>query len=615
MAGVAANPPSPEGWQQAKPLIERLYVKEDRPLKEVRAHMAEHRSFLATERMFKQRLKEWGFDRKKVKAAEWRYMLQLTRQRRSHGKDSAFWVNGKVIVWSNIRKHLKRKKRTEDEFLSENPHVETVDDILCYTPPGSPHLSLNQPLASPPLTSPLHQSPYLPARVVSLPADHYLACSSKSSVGVEPGLQILSEPGSSISFVGSKAPECAVTAVTMDTETPLSRLSLSTAHPLTAAQISKDLFRPLNSRASEPVDQATGLKMSLMMSGLYYQSGPPVPTATLSVQLNESAEGCYVHSSDDDTQADSSLSPPTSDFVSINEKRIPFDDDLAARWVGHYFLACVCHSQGDEKGVQQGMAQASQVFRSMLTQFNPHLLTGLTLMASILYFHGRVELLKKFLQQSCDIIEELFCKDHPLIVPYRYMLGCVGHADADTLVSNEFLRRAWEQFQLTWRSVHPNTLTTRYYYGCSLLDGGHLVKAEEELRGCFNVANCSIGHCHILTVWSLATLSRVLSNCGEHRQREAVNCLESAIQRCGKIMHEEHPYYLELHRYLADLYQKLNDLEQAEYYYRIVLNGRIKVLGMEGESTRAAVVSLADVLVARKREHEALELRARYLNA
>lgn len=610
MAGVAANAPSPEGWQLAKPLIEQLYVQQDRPLKDVRTYLAEHRNFLATERMFKQRLKEWGFDRKKVKAAEWRYMLRVTRQRRNQGKDTAFRVNGKVIVWSNIRKHLKRKKKSEDEFLSAGLEAEAVEDVVCYTPPGSPLLSAPRTATGQGLVA-ANRSTYASYSSAQSTPEQWRGCFPHYPFSPEPE-QGWGPKANVATYSGHyTSPQSSSATLTPESYNGFSPSLSSECSSIPDPELQSIALRPINIKSLPPLDEAAALMISRMMSGSHNRSIP--------VPMSKRGPPHYAVPSKTDHQTDASCSvgmlmAPENDnsngALCLSTDRPLSDEDMASRWVVYYFQACICESQGDHKTMQENVKQASKVFKNMLKRLNPYLLTGLTLMTSILYFHDHAELLKQFLEDSCRVIEKVFSKNHPIIVPYRYMLVSVcGDQLEKSAMSNE-LDHAYTAFQLTWGPVHSNTLTALYYHGCSLLEGSHFDEAEKQLRRCFALSQEHLGPSHFLTVWTLATISRTLSTSDRAKEADAVLCLQDAISRCRRMMHEEHPYYLELNRNLANIHLKLGHLAEVESLYRLVMRGRIKMLGLGREITKASVNDLHDVLITRNKLREAAQLRA-----
>jgi tetratricopeptide (TPR) repeat protein len=579
MAGVAANAPSPEGWQQAKPLIEQLYVQQDRPLKEVRAYLAEYRNFLATERMFKQRLKEWGFDRKKVKAVEWRYMLRVTRQRRNEGKDTAFRVNGKVIVWSNIRKHLKRKKKTEDEFLSAGPETEAVEDVLCYTPPGSPRLSMSMALVQTASPQALVKTTYPLRNSAHSEAEKWHASFAEEAYSPE------SEPNGLQSATSSSY---------------LSPSSSADTSSVSDLELQSMALRPIIVKSLPPLDEAAALKIAQMLAGSHTQ---PNPNPTLSLTSND--DQAHARS-----EAGESWSQEPSDTVQCLSTGRPLsDEDIASRWVAYYFQACFCESQGDTNGTQENVQHATTVFRSMLRRFNPYLLTGLTLMTSMLYYHERRGILINFLKDSCEIIYDVFPKQkHPVFVHYRYMSDSVcGDQPRRSTICAE-LDEAYRTFLGAWGEFHPNTLTALYYYGCSLLDDERFEEAKDSLVKCLSLSEKNLGYSHLLTIWALATLSRTLSTSNMAEEDKAIDFLNDAINRCRIVMHEEHPYFLELNRLLAVIHEKMGHLQEVEMLYRLVLIGRIKMLGINKEFTEASRDDLNRILRAQGKMQEATQL-------
>lgn len=611
MAGVAANAPSPEGWQLAKPLIEQLYVQQDRPLKEVRAYLADNRNFLATERMFKQRLKEWGFDRKKVKAAEWRFMLRVTRQRRTQGKESAFRVNGKVIVWSNIRKHLKRKKKNEDEFLSAGPEAETVEDVVCYTPPGSPHLSTTTSASAQALAS---------AGRATYPSYGSAQSTPEQWRGRFPHYPFSPEPEHCHGQNTNPSPaashfmpaQSSFATLTPETYGCCSPSWSSDCSSIPDPELQSIALRPINVKSLPPLDEAAALKISRMMSGSLHRSGSlrRIPVLPLEPAPHNLIVGPQVGQSDASSGIGTFTTPDNSlDLCLPADQQHQTDEYVASRWVVYYSQACICESEGDHKSRQENVKQASSVFKVMLKSLNPYLLTGLTLMTSTLYFHDHAQILKQFLQDSCLEIEKFFSKDHPILVPYRYMLVSVCDEAEKSAMSHE-LEHAYKAFQLTWGKVHSNTLTTLYYYGCSLLEGNRFVEAERQLQECFRLSEGNLGRSHFLTVWTLATISRTLFTSDRSREMEAVNYLQDAISRCRRMVHEQHPYYLELNRNLAKIHLKLGNLHEVESLYRFVLNGRIKMLGLGRGITRASVNDLHDILLQRNKHQEAAQLIA-----
>ncbi|ETN46967.1 uncharacterized protein HMPREF1541_01157 [Cyphellophora europaea CBS 101466] len=132
--------PSASEWEARKEDIRRLYEK--KPLKDVKAHLEKHYGFRATERMFKSRLHQWKFT-KNSSDKEYQICAVLHKTRKDKGKfDSAFVINGNPRSLRDLRKYIKGRKMTEDEFLDaalESVNISKLDDkVRAVTPEPEP---------------------------------------------------------------------------------------------------------------------------------------------------------------------------------------------------------------------------------------------------------------------------------------------------------------------------------------------------------------------------------------------------------------------------------------------------------------------------------------------
>ncbi|KAF7512262.1 hypothetical protein GJ744_001830 [Endocarpon pusillum] len=74
----SSNSPSNEDWEKIRPVFEKLYNTENRPLKEVRRMLQQDHGFHANDRMYKTRINSWGLH-KNVKKAEKEDLLRQVR--------------------------------------------------------------------------------------------------------------------------------------------------------------------------------------------------------------------------------------------------------------------------------------------------------------------------------------------------------------------------------------------------------------------------------------------------------------------------------------------------------------------------------------------------------
>lgn len=80
--------------------------------------------------MFKDRIKNWGLD-KKNKKRDMIAILRKKTQREAVGKKSSFRVRGQVVVMENVLQYFKRKKEIPK---IGPPAASTPPDISCWTP-------------------------------------------------------------------------------------------------------------------------------------------------------------------------------------------------------------------------------------------------------------------------------------------------------------------------------------------------------------------------------------------------------------------------------------------------------------------------------------------------
>ncbi|KAI0400615.1 hypothetical protein F4802DRAFT_479085 [Xylaria palmicola] len=117
-------------WETHKEEIRRLYLDENRPLKEVMAVMRQ-RGFRATVRMYKSRFDKWGFSKNNSKR-EVVTMLQVQRQRNALGKRTTFQRNGRDIA---IDAYLKRKGISHYDLAEPGIAESLPEHLRCVTPP------------------------------------------------------------------------------------------------------------------------------------------------------------------------------------------------------------------------------------------------------------------------------------------------------------------------------------------------------------------------------------------------------------------------------------------------------------------------------------------------
>ncbi|KAL1872715.1 hypothetical protein Daus18300_004261 [Diaporthe australafricana] len=120
-------------WERHKIVIQKLYIDEGKPLREVIRTMETEHKFPATQRMYKARFKQWGFVKNNTEKVV-SQILKTKFQRDAAGKLSQFTRNGKDV---NLSNYLQRKGMTEYDLvdLSAGVAQDSLVHVRCRTPP------------------------------------------------------------------------------------------------------------------------------------------------------------------------------------------------------------------------------------------------------------------------------------------------------------------------------------------------------------------------------------------------------------------------------------------------------------------------------------------------
>jgi hypothetical protein len=126
--------PAPERWDAHRAKIADLY--KDNTLKVVRAIMQRDHDFIASEKMYKTRIMEWGLDKNR-KAGEMSLALGIIEQRRAEGKNTCVVIRKRIMNERDIRNYFKRQKiSVPPKKLRKNGAAGRLPShIRSFTPP------------------------------------------------------------------------------------------------------------------------------------------------------------------------------------------------------------------------------------------------------------------------------------------------------------------------------------------------------------------------------------------------------------------------------------------------------------------------------------------------
>jgi hypothetical protein len=316
-------------------------------------------------------------------------------------------------------------------------------------------------------------------------------------------------------------------------------------------------------------------------------------------------------------------SPTDLESAKLRSFKPDVDEARAFRWASRYFLACILQGRMQFILADAARASATRIFSRMLesetrgpypfpkpTYVPSHrsrfILSGLSLMATVLSAHGRDDMLKKFLLDSRLSIEQFFrMDDHPLSAPYAYLLSLMDDKPMDDEAWERTLASAHTKIHHVWNGG-PNAVVSHYYWAWHVLKRKRYGEAVERLKVCYEKASNMFGECHIITVNCLSTIARAFSEQGMYD--EAMPRLVDTIGRSQRALGDEHPFCYKLIERLGDMYRQLGDLGSAEATFRDVVKGRKTSLGLNHGHTSTAVDKLGQVLIQQDKQAERTRL-------
>ncbi|KAI9699272.1 MAG: hypothetical protein M1836_002882 [Candelina mexicana] len=127
---------TPESWEAQRLIIERLYIKEDRSLKETIKMIRDTNGFHANPRQFKDRLKKWGLS-KYHKASNIKVVAAKVEKRKLEGKLTVIRFKGTEVSTGKLEHFRQRKFFKYGDKAS--PTAATPPGFEYYTPITSLH--------------------------------------------------------------------------------------------------------------------------------------------------------------------------------------------------------------------------------------------------------------------------------------------------------------------------------------------------------------------------------------------------------------------------------------------------------------------------------------------
>ncbi|KAI1627802.1 hypothetical protein EDD37DRAFT_277000 [Exophiala viscosa] len=268
------------------------------------------------------------------------------------------------------------------------------------------------------------------------------------------------------------------------------------------------------------------------------------------------------------------------------------------KWVARCFAACIYLSRGNETLSQRSLADAEGEFERMLvpTQ-DPKILLALNQTLQILHMHDQGEITKTIMRAAHDVAVRVLGPDDPLTTITRWMVYVADLKMRDRDITSATLYDVHARFVEWYGLEDPRAIASLYCFGYMLNVERRLEQAESVLREAYAMSCANLGPKHLQSLSALTNLARCLER--QDRLDEAIENVETVVRDSRDTLGDNHPRRLETMRILGTFYEKQGRVDIAESLYWKVLEGRIKMLGVNHGFTRGMQKDLEELLKSR----------------
>jgi hypothetical protein len=561
--------------------------------------------------MFKARLGHWGVN-KNSKNNDWGAIAKLHKIRKESGKSATeFLVHGRKRTLAQLRKHIKSKSMTDQDFLAAALEIEIPAYIRCYTPeaddaadpePATSTSQCDQGAACHPpamdtlLSSPtrsgtcqlsvasllnqqrnesprLAQGHVLSTNITTEALPRLLDESWKQQREYRSNHGVLIGPPSRPAphLPGSLAARC------QHIQNQLSRMA-------------KQALIPSAVQPSDFEDLESWVYLTNTLIHLDHD-------LTLNCSQCNQAVSSHLNTLDDYVQVDRLANATASPLLSLSPANSVITSDhraAALKWVVRCFSACIYMTHGTSNLAEQSLVDAEGEVENMLATNNPLTLTSLNLILSILHVHDQGQIVESIVGSALKVATNVLGCANPITVTIAWMTAAAGQKLPQPGLDANALCCAYRDFVARLGDDHPHSITALYNLSWNLIIDDAWDEAESNLRRLHQTSCHVLGSAHMQSITALTSLSRVLSN--QDRNESAIKIMQEAIERSKNTLGLSHPYRLESKRRLALIYEKINDKPRMESLYWDVLRGRVKMLGRTHPYTVGAKVDLVQLL-------------------
>ncbi|RMZ87296.1 hypothetical protein DV736_g5475, partial [Chaetothyriales sp. CBS 134916] len=502
--------PKQSEWEAQREEIRLLY--QQYPLKQVK-QILEERGFVATQRMFKSRLSQWGYV-KNSSDKEYQVAMLLLQDRKEAGKhDTRFVINGHIRSVKDLRKYIKGRKMTDEQFTQLARQNEAVDElrdvhghVRCGTP--DPELSETDTQQSPASASsqtespiPLNPSQPLPPSPESclLPLDDPRGSSLVPIQIPHRTLDTHKSRRNSIKLRKNRLSDSSTSRIASPSESvPGGYLQMEGAEQSFTPGSMHDTAQYFYTPRHSPSCDHFGLEDVDMLAcsavhcnplpgtfGVDNQDAlkllnPPLSRTSSGTSLicGKCSEPVASHFSSLEQVYDSPPDMPGSRPISSCQSPRPIlnpaddvsldafqvapsskDHDYCSRWTSLCFLACIYSTKHETSPddiqaaalARKSLADADREFEAILRSEDPMIVLTLNNTLTILHQHNQASICEKIMKSIAAVAERVVGVYSPIGILTRY-LGYAANPEkllGQTEITSQRLRHVWDEFVQT----------------------------------------------------------------------------------------------------------------------------------------------------------------------
>lgn len=577
---------TPSEWETQKSTIRRLYVDEEKTVKDVQTFLG-RTDFVVTQKQLKDRIKKWGFDIKNIKTDDMKAIARLRAKRKTEGKESTFRVNKQPVNERKVDRFLKRHNISENDLLSiRSPENAASPVFSIYTPPAlTPEAGTETPRD---MASPLAMQPPSPSIPLQLLYDDQ---SERSSVLHTESLSSFSWVQRSLTpFSGQSPPQ----RYAVLESNPKSR-HVGSTDQINAGHWTEDVGHsnivnlPFGNTRVDIDQSISSRELVFEPSTAYHGNDSQVPSSKSQVVTRLDT---FVGRGGISNNHLENMGLDASNYRKDTEE-VASSSDLGS-----------IHTQGYLQGEEAGLRQKLKVIESTLGREHPDTLSIILDLGGMAEEQGRYRSAELLFRRVAEARQRVLGNDNLLTADAFFLLGRVFYQQGRYATSERLLRQVLGVYVELLEVEHPVTLSLKEWLGESLWCQGRIDEAAELYREVLRAYQRIHGIEHSETLGAMTRLANLL-DADNITVENHIELLHNLLESQSRILGEDHHDTIETRIGLATALERDGQYHASESLVRREVERRVRLLGLEHPDTLRTKAHLADALTKQGRYTEA----------